>query len=282
MRYSDAPEDFGDPFEAPRAVATIVLDGHTLVMLLSIVGVALVLFTLSWWAADQISKAGLRARHKASARAIYDSIRFSLHQAVSASGALQLERARELSAVIEARLGSLLVLKDKTGKLFEDLGKALKEPEPDPEAPKKETPAKVKVDMTSDEHRVAVWRALQAFHEVWKDEAHILNLLEGAQAELGHKAVGHDFYRAFGVNDPRYPWGGAPGSRSASRSGRPVREHDADSIVAPVIVAPEASEPPTPPVPTPPAPAIGPDDLPPPAPRPKKGKLAKHKRNMLA
>jgi len=250
---------------------------------LSALGAALFLFAASWWLADQISRAGQQARHRASARAIYDSIGFSLHQAVSASGALQLERARELAAVMEARLGSLLVLKERTGKLFDDLAKALKEPEPEPEAPKKDTPPKVKVDMTSDEHRVAVWKALQAFNEVWRDEAHILNLLEGAQAELGRRGVKHDFFHAYGLVDQRTPWAGATVRNMWARPVKdgPIKDGPIkDGIVkdsvkdtgAAVMAAPVAAEPPPP----------GPDDLPPPAPRPKKGKLAKHKRNMLA
>lgn len=269
MRYADAPEDFGDPFgEGPRAVATIVLDGHTLILILGFLIAGVLLFALTVWLSAQLSKAGQLARHRASARAIYDSIRFSLHQAVSTSGALQLERARELSAVIEAKLGTLLALKDKTGKPFEDLQKALSEPEPDPESPKKDSPAKVKVDMTTDEHRVAVWRALQDFYEAWKDEAHILNLLEGAQDELSRRGVTSAFFFSRGLIDPRHPWGGAPAPapKTPKPEKKKAKTRQSDELV--VVTVAETTP-------------IGPDDLPPPAPRPK-GKLAKHKRNMLA
>lgn len=270
MRYADAPEDFGDPFgEGPRAVATVVLDGHTLLMLLAFLVVGLLLFAFALWLSGEMSRAGQLARHRASAKAIYDSIRYSLHLAVSTSGALQLEKARELSAVIEARLGTLLALKDKTGKPFEDLQKALAEPEPDPENPKKDPPAKVKVDMTSDEHRVAVWKAVQDFHEVWKDEARILNLLEGAQDELGRRSVTSAFFHSRGLIDPRHPWGGTPSPRPQApkpeKKAKPAKGRKEEVVIT---VAEPAS--------------IGPDDLPPPAPRPTKGKLAKHKRNMLA
>ncbi len=268
MRYSDAPEDFGDPFgEGPRAVATIVLDGHTLMLLLGFLIAGVVVFALTVWLSGQLSKAGQQARYRASARAIYDSVRYSLHLAVSASGALQLERARELSAVIEAKLGTLLALKDKTGKPFDDLKKALSEPEPDPENPKKDPPAKVKVDMTTDEHRVAVWRALQDFHEAWKDEAHILNLLEGAQAELGRNSVTSAFFHSRGLIDPRNPWGGAPAPKTPRPEKKKAKTRQPEELV--VVTVTETTP-------------LGPDDLPPPAPRPTKGKLAKHKRNMLA
>ncbi|MDC7682291.1 hypothetical protein PQU92_03335 [Asticcacaulis sp. BYS171W] len=264
MRYSDAPEDFGDPFgDGPRSVATVILDGHTLMLLGGLVVLGLLLCAVFYGLTRSFARARLEARRKASAKAIYDSINLALLRAVHASGAIQIEYARELSATVEARLGSLLVLKDKSGKLFEDLAKAVDEPDPVPGEVKPEKPTKVKADMTADEHRVAVWQALQGFHAVWSDETAVLGLIEGAQAELSRsRSAAHALqHLSRGTPAPATPT--PPKSRPKSRKSKAVSDTVVVTVDAPAAVS-------------------GADDLPPLPPGPAKGKLAKHKKNMLA
>ncbi|ESQ77382.1 hypothetical protein [Asticcacaulis sp. YBE204] len=264
MRYSDAPEDFGDPFgEGPRAVATVILDGHTLMLLCGLVVAGLLLGGLFYWLTRGFAKSGIEAKRKASAKSIYDSINVALTRAVHASGAIQVEYARELSATVEARLGSLLVLKDKSGKLFEDLAKAVDEPDPVPGENKPEKPAKVKVEMTADEHRVAVWQALQGFHAVWSDEKAVLALIEGAQAELSRsRSISRELTLTRPATPPPVSPSPKPGKKTKARKSGPAVDPTAIDVV---ISTPS-----------------GPDDLPPLPPRAKNGKLAKHKKNMLA
>lgn len=124
----------------------------------------------------------LEAERKASALAIYDSVRFHLDNALQSPGGAMLERGREVADVLEARLGFVLALNARPGKLIDALDKALNgdRPKPPPDPAK----ARVKTALPTESHYLEVWRALQALSRVWDDKPRILALIEAAQTEL--------------------------------------------------------------------------------------------------
>lgn len=183
--YPDTPDDFADPFggsvyERSWDSLFYALDLRLiLVFLLIIVGVG----GLGWLLGHFAGRYLYCKRLNASVSYIYDSIAYHLKRAAGAGGGLQLQYARELLTVIEARLGHVRILHQKSGQLFDDLRKALNAPEDAVAmAPK---PPKVKYDKTINQQNIEVWQALHDFKKVWDDEVKIKALIEAAQADLG-------------------------------------------------------------------------------------------------
>jgi hypothetical protein len=180
--------DFDDTFGGPP-------DGYAsyhagpdplLIMLLIVLGLVLAGFVgLIVHLGRQRGLRRLRAERAASAEAIYDSIRHHLDKALASPGGVMLERGREVADVIEARLGYVLALKARPGKLIGELDKALAGKVDAPSA----EPASVKVKrpLPTETHYLEVWKALQGLNQLWRDKPRVLAMIEAAQAELSER-----------------------------------------------------------------------------------------------
>lgn len=246
--------DYGASFDARLLIGFIVL-------FLVVVG----LFFLADYFGRRYGRQKLIAQRKASARAIYESVRWYLDRALKSSGSVIIERGREVAEVLNARLGYVTDLSSKQYKLFVDLKGAL-------EGMKDSVPAdttpKVPVALATDQHQYRVWKALQALDDFWKakDEKGrfvVVSMIEAAQRELSTL--------------PPKP---AEAKVAAKPIIWPVKKVKAAAAAATPAPAPAPEPAPkpatdeTPPERTPP---------PPPPPPPKKTKtLPAHKRNMLA
>lgn len=246
----DAPDDslFGHGLHInPRLLVALIVLG--LIITLAVV--------LSGYFGQHLGRRKLHSQRQQSADAIYRSVRWYLDRALKSSGAVILERAREVAEVLEARLGFVIALNGKPGKIIGELDTALKGDKP--AAPADLTP-KVKVPLATEAHYLEVWKALQDLNEVWQDKASVMAMIAKAQAEL--------------ATQPKKDRMVIPGL---------IREKPAKAVAAVVKTVeaapapkPAAAEPTPDPDPTPPPP-------PPPAPPPKSTKqLPAHKRNMLA
>lgn len=243
--YPDTPDDFADPFggsvyERSWDGLFYVLDIRLVLLLLLIIACV---GLLGWGLGHFAGRYLYRKRANASVSYIYDSIAHHLKRAAGAGGGLQLQYARELLTVIEARLGHVRILQQKSGQLFDELRKALNAPAPPVEAAPK--PPKVKYDKTINQQNIEVWQALHGFKKVWDDEVTIKALIEAAQADLGRGEV----------------------TRKAPVSAKVV------PAIPPVASGTLAAEPPPSPEPSGPSPTDG---------RRKRKSLPKHKKNMLA
>ena len=220
----------------PRVLVTLIVLG------LAIMAVAV----LAYYTGRQRGRARLAAQRQASAEAIYKSVRWHLDRALKSSGGVILERAREVAEVLEARLGFVMALNGKPGKIVGELDTALKGQKPsgvpDP------TP-NVKVALATEAHYLEVWKALQGLNTLWQDKAAVMAMIRAAQDEL-----------ATAPKPEKLP------VRVKAERPTKVKTKAAAAPVASAAAAPSPEPPP-----------------PPPAPAPKRGKkLAAHKRNMLA
>jgi hypothetical protein len=252
---------FEEPFDAPDIDPTYYgphIDLWVLVLIGVVLGVLMAICAGGLYAGRQRGLRRLAADRLASAEAIYASVRYYLDRALKSSGGVILERGREVGDLLEARLGYVLALTNKPGKIIQSLDKALEGqstgPAPGP------APAKVKVALPTDAHYLEVWKALQALNTYWSDKPKIIAMIIAAQDELERKP------RKETKPSMRKPEAVAKAVAAAVAGAL----HDADKAgVAPVITPEPAPDPM--PDPTPP----------PPAPKPR-GKLPAHKRNMLA
>lgn len=248
--FKDAPDpggygDHGFHLE-PRILIALIILG------LVVVGIV----ALSGWAGHKRGHSRLKSQREASAEAIYKSVRWYLDRALKSSGAVILERAREVSEVLEARLGLVLALNGKPGKIIGELDTALEGKKSS--APADPTP-KIKVPLSTEAHYLEVWKALQGLNKVWQDKAKVMEMIRAAQIEL--------------ATPPRkeksammVPFASKPKTKTAKADPEPAK---AEPAPAPKPATSEEAPPEPPP--------------PPPPPTPKKGKkLPVHKRNMLA
>ncbi len=203
----------------------------------------------------------LERRRQASAEAIYASVKWHLDRALKASGAAILERGREVGDVLESRLGLVLALTNKPGKLIKGLDDAIAGKKAGPAGP-----AKVKVALATELHALEVRKALEELSLHWKDKPRIMAMILAAQLELGRVP------KAAPAPGPALLSGLWPKKVEKAVAGALDDANKAgQTAVAPPVVTPAPSPEPTPDTdPTPPAPA------------PKGRKLPAHKRNMLA
>ena len=224
----------------PRVLVTLIVLG------LAIMAVVV----LAWYTGRQRGRSRLAAQRQASAEAIYKSVRWHLDRALKSSGGIILERAREVAEVLEARLGFVMALNAKPGKIIGELDAALKGEKPS-SAP--DPTPKVKVALATETHYLEVWKALQGLNTLWQDKAAVMAMIRAAQDELAAPPK------------PEKP-------PVKARAEKPQAVKVKVRAVKEKAVPAAASEAPPSPEPTPP-----------PAPAPKRGKkLAAHKRNMLA
>ena len=229
----------------PRILVTLIVLG------LAILAVG----ALAYYTGRQRGRRRLARQREASAEAIYKSVRWYLDRALKSSGAVILERAREVAEVIEARLGFVIALNAKPGKIVGELDTALKGEKPS--AAPDPTP-KVKVALATEAHYLEVWKALQGLNKLWQDKPAVMAMIRAAQDEL-----------AAPPKPERAP------VRQPVEKPRAVKEKAAKAQPAVKAAAPA-------PAPAP-APEPAPPPPPPPAPPPNRGKkLPAHKRNMLA
>ena len=228
----------------PRILVTLIILG------LAILAVG----ALAFYTGRQRGRRRLARQREASAEAIYKSVRWHLDRALKSSGAVILERAREVGEVLEARLGFVIALNAKPGKIVGELDTALKGEKPS--AAPDPTP-KVKVALATEAHYLEVWKALQGLNKLWQDKPAVMAMIRAAQDEL-----------ATPPRPERAPVR-APVEKPKAVKEK-ARHHKGAPVAKPVAAASEAAPDPSP---TPP----------PPAPAPKRGKkLPVHKRNMLA
>ncbi len=258
--------DFGDEPE-PYSL-TLGVDPHIYMPALIAIFLILVVWVLARAFGEGAAHRKVRDAKRGAAEALYDEINAALDRALRAPGGYQLDKARELRDLVQARFGYVIALTTKPGKTLESLEKALESDEGKLET-HASTAAKIKVAMASEEHRLVVWQSLQKFRQYWDRKEHILALIEAAQHELA----------------PRR--NGAYELARLEQAPPPVKTKKAEPIVVPpAAVAPIPEKPPeAPPEKT----RSGDDDKPspppppPPAPPPGRGKkLPAHKRNMLA
>ncbi len=227
----------------PRILITLIILG------LAVLAVA----TLAWYTGRKRGQRRLATQRQASAEAIYSSVRWHLDRALKSSGGVILERAREVAEVLEARLGFVIALNGKPGKIIGELDTALKGEKPS--AAPDPTP-KVKVALATEAHYLDVWKALQGLNTLWQDKATVMAMIRAAQDELAAPPKPEKLPDRVRVEKPK------------------TIKAKAASLAAPApaaaTIAPSPSSDPAP-------------NPPPPAPAPKRGKkLAAHKRNMLA
>jgi hypothetical protein len=265
----DSNPDFDEPFSdsTPDAAGwdgQLGFDPYLLVM----AGVAIVAVIAICWLADYLGReyrlAKLRQHRTSSARYIYKSVRWYLDRALKSSGAVVLERAREVAEVMNARLGYVIDLSSRQNKLLGDLKTAL-------DGQKDSTPAdptpKVSVPLATDQHYFRVWKALQSLDAVWKEDT-VIPMIEAAQRELatGPRIEVKPVDWSFGLSQKpamTKPAGAKPAA--AAKLGAPAPLAAANPIIVESAPPPEPPSPPTTPPP------------------PKKAKnLPVHKRNMLA
>ncbi|MEM9964160.1 MAG: hypothetical protein AAGC58_02305 [Asticcacaulis sp.] len=225
--YPDTPDDFTDPFGGSAYERT----GDSLFYMLDIrlillfVLIVVCVGFIGWGTGHFAGQYLYRKRARASVSLIYDSIAYHLKRAAGAGGGLQLQYARELLAVIEARLGHVRILHQKSGQLFDDLRKALDASEGPEEPPKK--PQMVKYDKTITQQNIEVWQALHDFKAVWDDEATIKAMIEAAQADLLRlKSVGQTTHTPK-ITPPDMsvkPVAETPPSKPSSADGRKMRK----------------------------------------------------------
>jgi len=281
---SDFGDDFGDdPATPPVDGALFHMEPIYLLGAAAIIGVIVGIIAGVMYLARNRAQRRVRTDCEASAKAIYDCVKYHLDRALRAPGSSILDRGREVADVLEARLGAVLALDGRVGKPLGELAKALKGEKPKPKA---EGPAKVKVQRPTDEHTLEVWKALQKLNAFWSDRPMVLALLVAAQKELVTMpaplppavaalrpgALAPE--KAAKAREKKQSlWDEIPDTRRDERkkkAPKPIK------VPAPIVMPKPAATDDGPPEPPP---------TPPPAPRPsgkKKKDLPVHKRNMLA
>ena len=288
---SDFGDDFGDdpvrPLDGLGGPA-FHMDPFYLLGGAAVIGIIVGVIASVMYLARNRAERRVRSDCEASAKAIYDCVKYHLDRALRAPGSSILDRGREVADVLEARLGAVLALDGRVGKPLGELAKALKGEKPKAKA---EGPAKVKVQRPTDEHTLEVWKALQKLNAFWSDRQTILTLLVAAQRELVTMPAPLPVASAVrpGARAPEKAekapvvkkqslWDEIPDPRrDAKKKPKPIKVEEAKPIVMPK------------PAPAPSAGGDGspePPPTPPPAPRPggskRKRDLPAHKRNMLA
>lgn len=264
----DFDDNFGGPaegtFNDPYDLSTI----HPIyiVGLVGLIVIVIALCLVGYYLGRQRGLDRLRKQYQDSREAIYGSVRYALDQALKSSGAIILERGREVADILESRVGLLIALNGKLGKAVKALDDALKaEKDAVPVAP---GAPKIKVARATEEHYHQVWKALQALNKFWQKDS-VLSLIAAAQMELATPPVRPLVTQSFFKRDRP--------TIAATVAGALSDADKAGSAPLPVVDVPppvKAEDTPPPPEPTPPLP---------PAPRPSGGrKLPAHKRNMLA
>ena len=271
---NDFDDNFGGPadgsFHDPYDLTLI--DPIYLVALVVVALLIVALCLLGFYIGRQRGRARLDAERKVSREAIHDHVRYALDRALKSSGGVILERGREVADILDSRVGLLIALNGKLGKIVKGLEDALKAEKPADHVP----PAapKVTVARATEDHFYRVYKELQALNQFWK-KAEILDLLEKAQMELStppaRPAVSYSFFK-FGKGAV------TPVGQTAAAVFAPtpvvVDIPPQPAADAPPPVKAQEAAPAPEPTPPPPPPA------PPPLPRNKK--LPAHKRNMLA
>lgn len=270
--YPDTANDFVDPFGQPVDAVVhqrIIIEPAFLIGLLVLILIALFVWGLAGFLGRDKARHQVIKSKEESATNIYDAIAYHIDEALQAPGGTMLEKAKDLKAAIDARLGSVIALNSRPGKILKALSDALK-PAPTAEelaekAEKDKAKAKkVKVAMSSEEHRIAVWNALHKFKGVWSEKAVIMNLIFDAQEELTRphakayvEELKREYDKDFGHGKPE-----------SHRHRKPERVKNPRAALKAAIADLDPNDPPSPPVA--------------PAPKGKGRKLAKHKKNMLA
>ena len=281
---TDFGDDFGDdPPTPPVDGAIFHMDPFYLLGAAVIIGIIVGIIAGVMYLARNRAQRRVRSDCEASAKAIYDCVKYHLDRALRAPGSSILDRGREVADVLDARLGAVLALDGRVGKPLGELAKALKGEKPKPKA---EGAAKVKVQRPTDEHTLEVWKALQKLNAFWSDRPMVLALLVAAQKELvtmpaplppviaALRPGAHAPEKVVKAKEKKQSlWDEIPDTRRDERkkkAAKPIK------VPAPIVMPKPAATDDGPPEPPP---------TPPPAPRPsgkKKKDLPVHKRNMLA
>lgn len=272
LQQQDFDDNFGGPPDGyyDRGHGLGLFDPYVMGSLV-VMGVLLgILMAIAWYIGRQRARRALLNDRKASADYIYKSVRYLLDKALKSSGGMILERGREVADMLESRLGFVLALDAKPGKMVEEIRKSLKGDKPKPVV----TPPvpKVKVALATEAHLVGVWNALQDLSVFWANEAEVKQMIEAAQIELSTRPPRE-------LKDAAEPW---PWQREPAKKKTDVAAvvtgalNDADKAGSTPVVTPQpaSADAAPPPEPTPPPP--------PPAPKGGKKPLPAHKRNMLA
>ena len=184
---SDFDDAFGGP---PDGYAHAAGVDPLLIMLMIVLGLVAAGFVgLIVYLGRRRGLKRLRAERAASAEAIYASVRRHLDKALASPGGAMLERGREVADVIEARLGFVLALRTRPGRLIDALEDAL-DPGLAGKAAKPQTgpaPVRVKRALPTETHYLEVWKALQALNRIWEDKPRVLAMIAAAQAELSER-----------------------------------------------------------------------------------------------
>lgn len=268
---NDFDDNFGGPADAYNDpyLFDAGLDPYIFVSLGMLALLVIVVCLVGYYIGRSATRRRLLAERKASRDAIYGNVRYALDKALKSSGAVILERGREVADILEARLGLLLVLHNKLGKSVATLRGALKPKKAGPAAPPDQ-----KGPRGTYNHAFEVWEALQELSAFWTED-NVKKLLEAAQNELSTPPSVPVVQSA-----SMFKWERKKASATevvkgalddANKAGTaPVAPVPADAAPVKAEEAPPPPEPdPTPPPPPPPAPKRG-------------GPLPAHKRNMLA
>ena len=290
---TDFGDEFGDDPTPPLGGPAFHMDPIYLLGGAVIIGIIVGVIAAVMYTAQRRAERRVRTDCEASAKAIYDCIKWYLDEALRAPGSSILDRGREVADVLEARLGAVLALDGRAGKPFGDLAKALKGEKPPAKA---DGPAKVKVARSTEDHAYQVWNALQALNAFWSDRTRVMTLLVAAQRELVSMPaplpvaaairpgallpVRADKVEKVKVAKPKSLWDEIPDPRREKpKKIKPAKD------AKPIVMPKPAPSPAVTPTPQPAPQPDGPPDPPPPAPPPsgkRKKSLPAHKRNMLA
>lgn len=180
---SDFDDAFGGP---PDGYAHAAGVDPLLIMLMIVLGLVAAGFVgLIVYLGRRRGLKRLRAERAASAEAIYASVRHHLDKALASPGGAMLERGREVADVIEARLGFVLALKARPGRLIAALDEALAGRTAKPQTGP--APVRVKRALPTETHYLEVWKALQELNRIWEDKPRVLAMIAAAQAELSER-----------------------------------------------------------------------------------------------
>jgi hypothetical protein len=135
---------------------------------------------LAWFLGQRSGGRHLQRMRRHSVGFIYEHVQYHIEQTLKSQGASMIDNARELVTVVDGRLSGIIGIEAQQGKLIKALQKALKG-EAEAEKPKSN---KIKVGMSVDEQRVAIWEAVHSFKAFWSDRDKVFKLLELAQIEL--------------------------------------------------------------------------------------------------
>ena len=176
--------DFGDDPEPYGLLpAGFEIDPRLITAILVLAFLLIVIWVMSRAFGEAAAHRRVRDAKRSAAEAIYEEINMALDRALRAPGGRQMDRAQELRDLLQARFSQVIALTTRPLKTLEGLEKAL-----DASEGKIEThdskPAKIRVAMASEEHRLVVWQSLQKFRAYWDQKAHVLTLIERAQHEL--------------------------------------------------------------------------------------------------